>query len=71
MDWKNLFSKHWKMIVLLPYLVPILMVVSVNSAGSLVGGLLTLLVAGYIFAGYSVLLVLSLILRWVILRRRK
>ena len=59
------------MIVLLPYLVPILMVVSVNSAGNLIGGLLTLLVAGYIFVAYSVLLVLSLIARWIILRRRK
>lgn len=59
------------MIVLLPYLVPALMVIFVESAGSLVGGLLTLLVAGYIFVGYSVLLVLSLIARWIILRRRK
>lgn len=63
--------KHWKIIVLLPYLVPIMMFLSLSDAGSLIGGLLTLVVAGYIFVGYTTLLVLALVVRWAILRRRK
>lgn len=63
--------KHWKILVLLPYIVPILMVLSAGDAGGLIGGLLTLAVAGYVFVGYTLLLVLALVVRWIILRRRK
>jgi hypothetical protein len=48
-----------------------MMFLSLSDAGSLIGGLLTLVVAGYIFVGYTTLLVLALVVRWAILRRRK
>ena len=62
---------HWKKIVLLPYALPLLVFLSSFSVQNLIGGLLTILIAVYLFVGYTVLILLALAIRFIILRSRK
>lgn len=64
-------KKHWKKLVLLPYIIPLLMFLAAFSQGSVIGGLLTVLIAAYLFVGYTVLLLLALVIRFLVLRSRQ
>lgn len=66
--------KWWKILIFLPYAIPILMLMGLKGAegiGGIIGFVATLAVAFYVAIGYTILLGIVLFVRWIILKITK